>query len=161
MTQGIAAATAELSERQRDFVRYLVETGQKSRAAELAGYAEPATSAYQLLQNPRVQKALADATQARLQGTISLALRTLETIADDSSAPAAARVSAAKELLDRAGVIAPERRNGNLEAELVNMPLEHLHRMVASIEAQRAAAAKPVSAPVPASLDAKAIDIFD
>lgn len=96
---------AELSRRQRRFIAALLAAPTVEEAASSAGIGE--RTAYRYLGDPSVKRALSQA----LDGALSLATRqtvnamtkaldTLETIHVDDEAPASARVSAARAILD-------------------------------------------------------------
>lgn len=94
-----------LSPRQARFVSAMIVTRTVADAARMAGIGE--RTAYTYLADPAVQAAigrglddvLADATR-QITGTIGPALAALESILQDPTVPASARVAAARLLLD-------------------------------------------------------------
>ncbi|PAW75649.1 MAG: hypothetical protein B9S38_00700 [Verrucomicrobiia bacterium Tous-C4TDCM] len=81
----------------------------QSDAARAAGYAHGSPNALsvtagRLMRHPEIQKAAYEHREARLAGPLAdKAIRTLEGILDDETAPAAARVQAARFVLESAG----------------------------------------------------------
>ena len=88
----------EISDRQRDFVTYLVrENKNATEAARLAGYAHPKQSAYDLTRNPAIIALMRQARQTLYQADLAnVAGETIRSVMLDLDAPASARVSAAR-----------------------------------------------------------------
>jgi len=91
---------------QEKFIQSIVYDGVSgSEAARRAGYspASARQTASQLLSNQTIQKSIRNEQYKLLGGTlVSKALRTLEKIIDDETAPFGSRVEACKTILDRA-----------------------------------------------------------
>ncbi len=96
---------------QDKFVTHIVYDGVSgSEAARRAGYspASARQTASQLLATQHIQAAIRNEQYKHLNGALaSKAIKTLEAIMDDVTAPAGARVDCAKTILDRSGLIAP------------------------------------------------------
>jgi phage terminase small subunit len=96
------------TELQHKFVQYIVYDGVSgSEAARRAGYspASARQTASQLLAQKPIQEAIRLEQFKFLNGTLaSKALRTLEKVIDDETAPHGARVQASIALLERSGV---------------------------------------------------------
>jgi hypothetical protein len=91
----------QFTQQEADFIGRCADLGDPVKAAELAGYARPSTSAVQLSHRPEIQAAVQAATLAKLRvHGASLGVKTLIDIAGDEKAPKAPRVQAAKALLD-------------------------------------------------------------
>ena len=95
----------DLSARQRKFVTAMLTSPTIGGAAEAAGVTE--RTAYRYLNDPAVKTALSSAlddalSQATTRAVAAMteALSTLEAIHSDADAPAGARVSAARAILD-------------------------------------------------------------
>ncbi|PPC88715.1 MAG: hypothetical protein CTY37_00220 [Methylotenera sp.] len=100
------------TELQTKFIQHIVYDGVSgTEAARRAGYSAASARQYSstLLATPHIQAAIRDEQYKYLNGSLaSKAIKTLEAIMDDETAPAGARVDCAKTLLDRAGIIAPK-----------------------------------------------------
>lgn len=96
------------SEMQTRFVQSIVYDGVSgTEAARRAGYspASARQTASQLLAQKSIQEAIRQEQFKHLNGTLaSKALKTLESIIDDESAPHGARVQASIAILERSGV---------------------------------------------------------
>ncbi len=98
-----------LTSKQLAFVFAVGEGATASAAARSAGYAHGSSQslrvqASRLSNDPQIQRAIFDHRQRRLQGTMaSKALACLEGVVDDTAAPPAARIQAAKWILEAAG----------------------------------------------------------
>tara|TARA_R110002051_G_scaffold325797_1_gene431403 strand:- start:4703 stop:5188 length:486 start_codon:yes stop_codon:yes gene_type:complete len=99
-----------LTERQSAFVIAYAESGggpgAAATAAQAAGYAQTSRAAarvrgHELLRNPKVLNALRDELTRRLNAAATLGVNVLMELAADKSTPAATRLSAAKDLIDR------------------------------------------------------------
>jgi hypothetical protein len=129
-----------LTEKQRAFVSaYLENGGKQTDAARRAGYAEPLSSAWQLLRNRAVLAAIHDETIQRVATGGAIGVGVLVEVAQDRAAPPAARVSAAKWLAEAAGHGLAARKAGELADD--DVPLEarslgELEQMAADLAAQ-------------------------
>lgn len=96
---------AQLTEQQRDFVDKLVATGcTPTEAARAANYAIPHVEASRLIRKPHVLAAIREARERVVSGhSANLAVATLNEIMRDTQAPASARVSAARTVLEVSG----------------------------------------------------------
>ena len=99
-----------LTERQSAFVIAYAESGGRpgaaATAAQAAGYAQTSRAAarvrgHELLRNPKVLEALRNELTRRLNAAATLSVHVLMELAADKSTPAATRLSAAKDLIDR------------------------------------------------------------
>lgn len=100
----VPAAPGALTERQRLFVRALVENGGVAvRAAETAGYAEPKSSAWNVMQLPHVQAAIRAETERMVASAGPKAIGWMMTALDDQKMAGAVRFQCAKWLAEAAG----------------------------------------------------------
>jgi phage terminase small subunit len=123
----------KLNERQTDFVDYLVKTGcTPTEAARHAGYANPKNDAYRLLRLPHVAEAIRDTQSRVIGGDLSnIALKTLRDVMQDAGAPAPARVSAARAVLEMGGHYDREAREAErADKALSEMSIEELAELV-------------------------------
>ena len=149
-----------LTEKQQIYVERFVASGDPREAAEAAGY-QP-SDYWRLRQDPRVLHAIAVQTTQRLKDLVPVALAALSAVASNSQVAPSARVAASTAILDRAG-FKPRSDDtpGGLLEDLKDMSIDKLKELVSSLETQRAAAAKDVSAPVSQPHDAQVIDMLE
>jgi hypothetical protein len=92
-----------LSEKQKIFVREYSRGASATAAATVAGYSRPSTDGYRERKNPAVLQAIREAQTAQLGSLAGVAINTMRDVMTDETAPAAARISAAKWALEAAG----------------------------------------------------------
>jgi hypothetical protein len=98
------AAAGVLTEKQAEFVRqYCLLGGQPTKAAELAGYAQPHTRAYGLQRLPHVQAAIRRETERMVMEGGTAGVRWMARALDDAKLPGAVRFQAAKWLAEASG----------------------------------------------------------
>ena len=103
------AAKPKLSKRQTSFAKGIAAGLPPQAAALAAGYVNKTPNglrvqASRLNSNPDVQRLAYEERESRLAGPLAVkALNTLEAILDDSGTPSAARIQAARYILDAAG----------------------------------------------------------
>ena len=134
-----------LTKKQADYALAIAEGASSKQAAVVAGYsyiseASIRTQASRLANDPNIQQAISEHRQRRLNGPMaSKALACLEGIMDDLAAPPAARVAAAKWVLEAAGLGLENRRLVARHPEdtgrgISAMTLGELEELVASAE---------------------------
>jgi len=140
----------DLTPMQREFVCALVRNGcSATKAAEMAGYKEPRISAFNLRQLPHVAAAIRMERQRYISGELAnVATGTLRSILTDSNAPAAARVQAARTVLEMSGEIGRKKQDGDEDKPLSELSADELSRLIDRWTEERAALAKPVDAEV-------------
>lgn len=132
----------ELTRGERDFLAAFVATGDPKKAEKAAGLSEG--YGYQVLARPEIQARYTEQVLASMRTEAApLAVRTLIEIMGSAKAPAAARVQAAKVVLDRA---LPTDAAGSAK-ELHEMTPDELSAAIHTLEAQAASMAKPVPDP--------------
>lgn len=114
-----------LSDRQRQFVLALIQTGcSQSKAAELAGYrGGPHTwkaTGWRLAHDSRVQAAIHEEAQKLIRGTSVMAVRVIEGLAADKNVDPKVRLKAATELLNRSGLHAQSEHKVTVERHLTD-----------------------------------------
>ena len=137
----------EVTDRQRDFVHYLVrENKNATESARLAGYAHPKQSAYDLTRNPSIVMLMRQARQTLYQADLAnVAGDTLRQVMLDIDAPASARVSAARTALELAGDLGKNAEAAGDGKTLAEMSPDELARLSDSWETQRSALATDVT----------------
>jgi len=145
----------DLTPKQRHFVSELVRTGcTPTQAARTAGYSDAGTSAYDLSRLPHVAAAIRLERERYISGELAnVATGTLHQILVDKGAPAAARVQAARTVLEMSGEIGRHKRSAEDERPLSEMTAEELAGLIDKWQAEKAALAKPI--------DAEDVEIID
>ena len=125
-----------------------------TRAAREAGYNQPKQSAHNMTRNPRIMALVRQERQKLYQVDLApLAASTLRQIMLDSSAPASARVSAARTALELAGDL---RKDGGVDLSglsLAELTADELASMIDRYEEERSALSKDIT-PTAAALPA-------
>ncbi len=137
----------EISDRQRDFVQYLVrENKNATESARLAGYAHPKQSAYDLTRNPAIIALMRQARRTLYESDLAnVAGETIRTVMLDIDAPASARVSAARTALELAGDLGKNAEAAGEGKTLAELSPDELARMIDTWEQQRSALATDVT----------------
>ena len=137
----------QLTEKQTRFVDYYVsERKTQTEAARSAGYPLPRQSAWRLLQSPRILEAIHQERQKVYQTDLTnLAVGALKQILIDKDAPTAARVSAARTVLELAGDIGPNSGNGSEGGSLCEMTPGELSRLIERWEDERISMTKDIT----------------
>lgn len=137
----------DLTLTQANFVRALVRTGTNpTKAAEMAGFAAPKTAGYDMMRLPHVTAAIAFERQRYISGELAnIATGTLKAVMEDKAAPASARVSAARTVLEMAGNLGKNKVDADGDKPLSEMTPEELASMIDKWSEERAQAAKPLA----------------
>lgn len=145
----------DLTPKQKVFVSELVRTGcTPTQAARTAGYSDAGTSAYDLARLPHVAAAIRLERERYISGELAnVATGTLHAILVDQAAPAAARVQAARTVLEMSGEIGRNKRSAEDERPLSEMTAEELAGLIDKWQAEKASLAKPI--------DAEDVEILD
>jgi hypothetical protein len=145
----------ELTPMQREFVRTVVKNGcSATKAAEIAGFKTPRQTGHYLQALPHVQAAIRIERQRYVSGELAnVATGTLQAVMTDKTAPAAARVQAARTVLEMSGEIGKARKDQDEDRPLSELTAEELTRMIDRWTEEKAALAKP--------LDAQDVEILD
>ena len=147
-----ALAANMLTEQQREPVRHLVVEGRPpEEAAKLAGYHPK--SVYRTLRLPAVAAAISETIQLDLASVgAPLAYRVAKSLLQDECVSARVRADLAIKVLDRAGHIAPTRKETPAQKALAEMTRDELAAFIDrnqaeidKIEGELAARAKDVS----------------
>ena len=129
---------------EREFAIAYAALGNVALAEKKAGIA--VNHGYAVLKRPEVQREIVAQQTARMTAeALPLAVQTLINVMGSDKAPAAARVQAAKVVIDRtlgAG-------EGGQAKEIHELTPEELAMAISKLEAQAASMATPVSAPDP------------
>lgn len=150
---------AQLTDKQETFVEHVINGIDRTKAAELAGFAFPSRDSYRLMQNPRITAAIHAATRQHVESAAPLAVKTLVRLMDEKYAPSV-QLGAAKTLLDRAGITESANKTNDLGGKsLMEMTLDELQDAYAKLASQRDSLAN--GAPSPGTIDAQATDIID
>ena len=136
----------DLTPKQMAFVSVLVRSGQTpTHAAREAGYSDAGTSAYDLMRMPHVVAAVRLERERYISGELAnVATGTLHAILTDKAAPAAARVQAARTVLEMSGEVGRAKRSAEDERPLSEMSAEELAGLIDKWQAEKAALATPI-----------------
>lgn len=139
--RGRFTSGTELTEQQISFIEAVVNGKAHTVAAVEAGYCD-SRAGWRLLRNPAVAAAIKERQTALLSGDLSgVALSTLRSVMLDETAPAAARVSAAKWTLEAAGHgLAAALGSARLGLDVADKPLSALSLSELEAMAEQAAA---------------------
>jgi len=137
----------ELTPKQRLFVMAIVRTGTNpTNAAREAGYSDAGASAYDLMRLPHIAAAIRLERERYISGELAnVATGTLHAILVDKAAPAAARVQAARTVLEMSGEIGKAKRSAEEDRPLSEMTAEELAGMIDKWTAEKAALATPIN----------------
>lgn len=136
----------DLTPKQRAFVTELVRTGTTpTNAARKAGYSDAGTSAYDLMRLPHVSAAIRLERERYISGELAnVATGTLHAILTDKQAPAAARVQAARTVLEMSGEIGRNKSKADDDRPLSEMSAEELAGLIDKWQAEKAALAQAI-----------------
>jgi hypothetical protein len=137
----------EITDRQRDFVQYLVKDNKNAtESARLAGYAHPKQSAYELTRNPSIIALMRQARRTLYESDLAnVAGETIRSVMLDLDAPASARVSAARTALELAGDLGKNAEAAGEGKTLAELSPDELAQMISSWEQQRSALATDIT----------------
>ena len=135
----------EFTDRQQEFITNLVRLGNNpTQSARLAGYKDQKQSAFNLVHSPKI---LARIQQERLQlfqSDLSIvAVQTLKEVMQDKQAPASARISACRSVLEIAGDFKAGSREH--DKSLAEMSPAELASIIDKLDVERARLAKDVT----------------
>ena len=135
----------ELSDKQSDFINGVVNLGLKqTESARRAGYNQPAQSAYNMMNSPAILHRIQQERLKLFQSDLSIvAVQTLKEIMQDQQAPASARVSACRSVLEIAGDF--KAGQGTSDKSLSDMSPAELASVIDKLDVERIRIAKDVS----------------
>ena len=130
-----------LTERQARFVEALAHTPNVAEAVRLAGYSGYGAIMPSIDNNPHIKEAIRQRISRSLTRAAPQALAVLLRIARDPKAPYPARVTAARDILDRGGFL----RDGTMtrvedvdkQASLADLTAKELQDMIVKLERER------------------------
>ena len=137
----------QLTPKQNQFIIHLVADGMtQTESARRAGYSHPNQASYQLIQSPKIIRAIRQARQTHYQGELaSLAVGTLRQVMQDGDAPAAARVQASRTVLELAGDLNKGKGDDLSTRSLAEMTPDELGSIIDKWENERVNLAKDVT----------------
>lgn len=132
------------TDKQEIFLRVYVETGDSTRAAAEAGYANPDAQGRALRRNVNLVPLIRLETHRRLQEHVPAAINAIVDAMHDEKAPRSVRLDAAKTILDRSGYAAFTPKNNNLRDDrpLAELSLAELHDLARKLSEELANAAE-------------------
>jgi len=135
----------EFTDRQQDFITNLVRLGNNpTQSARLAGYADPAQSAFNLVNSAKMCARIQQERLKLFQSDLSIvAVQTLKEVMQDKQAPASARVSACRSVLEIAGDF--KAGQGASDKSLSDMSPAELASVIDKLDIERIRIAKDVT----------------
>jgi phage terminase small subunit len=132
-----------LTPRQKEFVHNLVHLGElPTVAARKAGYSQPRNSAYAMIRLPHIHMAIRQERARYFDVDLAnVAAGTLKQIMLDAEAPAAARVSAARTVLEVTREIGRRQEDPTDDRPLNEMSADELTDLIEQWKGERAAIA--------------------
>jgi hypothetical protein len=131
--------SGDLTRGEQAFVAAYADTGDRAKAEKLAGI--PAGTGYRIMARPEIAKRITERQTARITcELLPIAVDTLLDVMTNAKSPAAARVQAAKIVIDRALPV----DDRGVPKDLAEMTPEELAQAISTMEGMAAAMAKPV-----------------
>jgi len=141
------AVTAALTDRQGQFVRSIVQLGvNPTVAARQAGFSNPRNSGYYLIRLPHIVAAIRQERARLFDGDLAnVAASTLRAVMTDPDAPAAARVSAARTVLEVTRELGRRQNDGDSDRQLHEMTPDELASLISRWETERIKVARDIT----------------
>lgn len=139
---------AVINEMQKQFaVEYVMNGGKGAQAARRAGYSKESarTLSCQLLSRPHIQEFIRKELEIQRCKAGAVGLHTLYQITQNEKASTSSRVSAARALLEYAGMIGGSKDAGKGVKEPGEMTAEELRAFIDNAEGELAKRARPVT----------------
>ena len=135
----------EFTDRQQEFITNLVRLGNNpTQSARLAGYKDPKQSAFNLVNSPKMCARIQHERLKLFQSDLSIvAVQTLKEVMQDKEAPASARVSACRSVLEIAGDF--KAGSKDTDKNLSEMSPSELASIIDKLDIERARLAKDVT----------------
>ena len=135
----------EFTDRQQEFIINLVRLGNNpTQSARLAGYKDPRQSAFNLVNSPKMCARIQQERLKLFQSDLSIvAVQTLKKVMQDKEAPASARVSACRSVLEIAGDF--KAGSKDQDKSLSDMSPSELASVIDKLDIKRARLAKDVT----------------
>ena len=154
------------TERQNEFLHNHVKLGMNpTQSARLAGYADPKHSAFQLVYSPAMIAKMRHEREKRLHADLATtATATLKAVMESEEAPASAKVSACRTVLEVCSLLGRNSQKANDNKSLSDMSSEDLAVLIGSLEDTKQAMAKVVDVNKIATdsiVDAEVTDIVE
>jgi phage terminase small subunit len=150
--QTALSLVAQLTPMQGHFVRELVVSGvNPTEAARRAGFAVPREAGYRLSRLPHVMAAVRQERSRLFDGELAnVAAETLRRVMTDDQAPAAARVSAARTVLEVTRELGRRQDDGSVDKQLHEMTPDELAGLISKWESERSRVAIDITPEVQA-----------
>ena len=127
-----------LTQKQKEFIESLISGMNPTQAARNTGYSHPGQASYLLMQNPKILAAIRLRRQTFYQGEFAnLAVECLKNVMLDPLAPATARVSAARTVLELSGDLNGKDNNYNSDSSLAELTPDQLSLLIKGWEQER------------------------
>jgi phage terminase small subunit len=138
---------AALTPMQQVFVREVVANAcNQTEAAKRAGFGTPRQAAYVLSRTPHVQAAIRQERARMFDADLAnVAAATLRSVMTDSEAPAAARVSAARTVLEVTRELGRRQDDQDADKQLHEMTPDELAGLIDKLDSERVKVARDIT----------------
>jgi len=147
-----------MTPKQNTFLQYHVKSGMNpTQSARLAGYADPKQSAFQLVHSPAmIARIRLEREKLFHTDLATIATDTLKQVMESEEAPASAKVSACRTVLEVCNLLGKHSSGGGgSNKDLSSMTPEELQSVINSLETSKQSMAKIVGP------DGQVIDIIE
>jgi phage terminase small subunit len=139
---------ATLTPKQNTFLQHHVKHGMNpTQSARLAGYADPKQSAFQLVHSPAmIARIRLEREKLFHTDLATIATDTLKQVMESEEAPASAKVSACRTVLEVCNLLGKHSQTtGANSKDLSSMTPEELESVINSLESSKASMAKVIN----------------
>ena len=127
-----------LTPKQKTFIECVIKGDNPTQAARNTGYSCPGQASYLLMQNPKILTAIRMRRQTFYQGELAnLAVAALKNVMEDPLAPASARVSAARTVLELSGDLNNKDNENFSDKSLAELTPDQLSQMISYWEEEK------------------------
>ena len=152
-----------LTEKQERFLYNHVRLGMNpTQSAREAGYSEAPQSAHQIVNSPKMLARIRHEREKLFQSDLATtATATLKQIMESEDAPASAKVSACRTVLEVCGMLGKHSQKSNNNKDLSDMSADDLSVLIGSLEDSKQAMAKVIEVNKNATEDIVDIEDID
>jgi len=146
LTFNLVILMKALTEMQESFLHNHVKHGMNpTQSARVAGYADPKQSAFQLVHSPAMIAKIRHEREKLFHTDLATtATATLRDVMESEEAPASAKVSACRTVLEVCGMLGKHSQKSNDNKSLSDMTADDLAVLIGSLEDSKQAMAKVI-----------------
>ncbi len=151
------------TERQNEFLHNHVKLGMNpTQSARVAGYADPKQSAFQLVHSPAMIAKIRHEREKLFHTDLATtATATLKAVMESEDAPASAKVSACRTVLEVCSLLGRNSQKVNDNKSLSDMTADDLAVLIGSLEDSKQAMAKVIDVNKNATEDVEDVEVID